>query len=754
MMQARFATLATIALGAAALAAPPKKPTPSVSAPLDGAKLFAQQCAACHGAKGEGGKVYPKALAGALSIEKLAGYLEKSMPPGPKHVSATEAKAIAGFMYPEFYSPLAQARVRPARVALSRLTARQYRSALTDLIGSFRPNVPVGAERGLKGVYYRARNMDNGQKVLERIDSQIRFDFGKGTPAPDKFDPYQFSIRWEGGLTAPDSGEYELVVRTDQSFRLWVNNTESYEQPLIDGWVKSGKQTEFSMPLYLLGGRSYPIRLEFSKSTFGVDDTKDQNKRPIAPAFVTLAWKRPHLTEEPIPTRCLTPAWRPEVFVARTPLPPDDRSMGYERGDSVSKAWDEATTAAAIEATQYISDEWRKLLPSTDEKTFAKKFVERALRHPLTPEETAFFVDKQFAKVPDPAVGLRRTVLLTLKSPQFLFREAGASDAYAVASRLSFTLWDAPPDEVLLQAARDGKLNTPEGVRAEAERMVAGPLAWAKLREFLLLYLKVDQVPEMAKDEKRFPDFDAATATDLRTSLELFLESTAWSPKSDFRELLLSDKVFFNGGLAKIYGADLAPDAPFQAVEQTERSGVLTQPYLLASFAYIAESSPIHRGVLLSRNFLGRTLAPPPVAVAPVAASLQPKLTTRQRVSLQTKPAACNSCHGLINPLGFTLEKFDAIGRLRDKDNGQPVDDSGSYNGKPLKGSRELAQFLADSPEVHTAFVEKLFQNLTKQPIRAWGPDTLPTLTQKFKANEFSIRKLMVEVAVTAARRP
>jgi hypothetical protein len=288
-------------------------------------------------------------------------------------------------------------------------------------------------------------------------------------------------------------------------------------------------------------------------------------------------------------------------------------------------------------------------------------------------------------------------------------------------------------------------------VRAQAERLARDPRAWAKLREFLLLYLKVDQVPDLAKDDRRFPEFDQATASDLRTSLELFLESVAWSEKSDLRELLLSEKVFLNGNLARIYGADLAPDAPFQPVSLPERSGIITQPYLLASFAYLAESSPIHRGVLLSRSFLGRTLAPPPVAVAPVAASLQPKLTTRQRVSLQTKPAACSSCHGLINPLGFTLEKFDAIGRLREKDNNQPIDDAGSYQNKPLKGSRALAQFLASSPEVHQAFVEKLFQNFTKQPIRAYGPKTLPELAQKFENNEYNIRKLMVETAITAA---
>ncbi len=102
-------------------------------------------------------------------------------------------------------------------------------------------------------------------------------------------------------------------------------------------------------------------------------------------------------------------------------------------------------------------------------------------------------------------------------------------------------------------------------------------------------------------------------------------------------------------------------------------------------------------------------------------------MTTRQRVELQTKPAACSGCHNLINPLGFTLEKFDAIGRLRDKENGQAVDATGSYrsrSGRLVKfaSAMQLGRYLADSDEAHAAFVEKLFQHLVKQPDLAYGP--------------------------------
>ena len=191
-----------------------------------------------------------------------------------------------------------------------------------------------------------------------------------------------------------------------------------------------------------------------------------------------------------------------------------------------------------------------------------------------------------------------RVVLLVLKSPQFLYRELdGGSDGYDVASRLSFGLWDSLPDAELLREAAAGRLATRERVTRQAERMLADPRAQAKVRDFLLLWLRVDQDRDLSKDPKQYPGFDTAAASDLRTSLELFLNQVVWSEKSDYRDLLLFDKVFLNGRLAKLYGVNLPPDAPFQpvALDSDRRAGVLTHPYLMASFAYMDSSSPIHR---------------------------------------------------------------------------------------------------------------------------------------------------------------
>ena len=135
---------------------------------------------------------------------------------------------------------------------------------------------------------------------------------------------------------------------------------------------------------------------------------------------------------------------------------------------------------------------------------------------------------------------------------------------------------------------------------------------------------------------------------------------------------------------------------------------------------------------------------------------LHADLTTRERVALQTQSEACMVCHATINPLGFTLENFDAVGRYRAEEKGKPIDATGAYqarSGEMVKfnGVHELAEFLADSEETHTAFVEQLFHYLVKQPVLAYGSDRLAELDESFKANQFNMRKLAVEIVAETA---
>jgi mono/diheme cytochrome c family protein len=766
-----------------------------------GEQLYKRKCSTCHGADGQGSKANPRALAGDKPLVELTKIVHKTMPEDdPGTLSADDAARVTAYVYDAFYSPDAQARNRPPRVELSRLTVRQYRNALADLVGSFRAPPAADDRRGLLARYFRGRRMNNGQQAVERIDPQVRFDFRTGSPDP-KLDASDFSIRWEGSLVAPETGEYEFTVRTEHAARLWLNDPD---QPLIDAWVKSGTDTDHKGSIFLLAGRPYHLRLEFSKARQGVNNQKkDQVPKPVQ-ASVALMWKRPRGGPETIPSRHLSPARVPEAFVLSVPFPPDDRSLGWERGSAVSRAWDQATTDGAIETAGYVAarlDELTGLRPASREprpnsgnpasirfdrkagpkvsdderrrkaRELAAAFVERAFRRPLSPDQKRVFIDRQFEEAGDPELAVKRVVLLALKSPRFLYRETGTgTDGHAVAERLAFSLWDSVPDRELLDLAAAGKLTGRDEVHRQATRMLSDPRAKAKIREFLFTWLKVDYPPDLAKDPKRFPGFDPAVASDLRTSLELFLDDTVWSETSDFRQLLLSEDIYMNGRLAAYYGptaaAKLFPtflpaETPFQKVklDGDRRAGVLTHPYIMASFAYTGTSSPIHRGVFLSRGVLGRSLRPPQEAFTPLPEDLHPTLTTRERVHLQTKSENCQACHGLINPLGFTLEHFDAVGRYREKDNQKPVEASGSYltrTGQTVTftAARDLAKFLARSEEVHAAFAEQLFHHLVQQPVRAYGPTTMTDLRNAFAADGFNMRKLAVTIAVTAALPP
>src|SRR5262249_43481229 len=149
--------------------------------------------------------------------------------------------------------------------------------AVADLIGTFRAPGKWEGEGGLKAEYYKSRRFRTSDRVLSRVDPEVNFDFGTAAPIPEKIEPHEFSIRWEGSVRAPESGEYEFIVRTEHAARLWVNDTT---KPLIDAWVKSGNDTEYRGTITLLGGRAYPIRLEYSKAKQGVDDSKKTKKKP------------------------------------------------------------------------------------------------------------------------------------------------------------------------------------------------------------------------------------------------------------------------------------------------------------------------------------------------------------------------------------------------------------------------------------------------------------------------------------------
>lgn len=735
-----------------------------------GVKIYRDQCLRCHGASGEGvaGK-HDEPLYGERSIESLTRLIARTMPEDKKQkCSSEEARAVAEYIHGAFYSPQARAKTNPARINFSRLTNRQFRESIADLIGSFRPLKQATNGGGWHAEYYQSKGMNKKEKkVIERTDRSVNFDFGTNSPM-EGITADQFSIAWTGSLIAADTGMYEFRITTPNGTRLYLNtdlaagdsnrrdDSDAKRQPaLIDLWVSSGAMIrEGVAQMFLLGGRTYPMRLDYFKF-------KEKT------ASVKFEWKPPHGPWQVVPAVALSTEPSSMVSVVATPLPPDDASVGYERGTSVSKAWHEATTKAAVEAAAQIEARLELLADVKDNATnrverfkeFCAAFAERAFRRPLSPELRQAFVESHFGPKVAPEAAVKRTVMLVLTSPRFLYPDVpGSTDDHAVAARLSLALWDSLPDAALREAAGRSEIHTREQVRSQAARLMQAPRARTKLREFFQHWLAIQDAEDITKDKKAFPDFNEVIVADLRVSLEKFVEHVVWGESSDYRQLLQADYLFLNDRLAAFYGASGRPGGDFTLVkfDPDERAGVFTHPFLLSAFSYHKSTSPIHRGVFLTRNVLGRFLKPPPMAIEFMDDRFDPSLTMREKVTQLTSKDACMSCHVTINPLGFSLENYDAVGRYRKMDNNKPVNAEADYtttDGKMirLRGPRDLAEHAVTSAEARRGFVRQMFQQTAKQPPAAYGADTLQRLDAGFVESGHHIRNLLVEIAVTAA---
>lgn len=768
------------------------------------ARIFATKCARCHGADGEGASdAYQKPLRGSESLDELTELISETMPEdSPEDCTGQEARLLAEYIRRHYLDR------KPSR-GLTRLTVAQYRNAIADVIGRFAPGKVASeyGERGrrsyemrpgqqstvpgLRAEYYQSKGMSKADQLgFYRSDTSIEFDFAHGSPAPT-ISPDQFSIIWQGGVFAGDSGDYEFRVTTQNGARLYLNldpresrrklrDDASIEgqQALIDVWVGSGELRSRSAKVFLLGGRRYAIRLEFFKYLEKTSSIK-------------LEWKPPHGTWSVLDYNHTTSFRPPRVYVCDVPFPADDRSLGYERGNSISAQWHTATTEAAVAAANEVVARL-PLLAGFAEDTdleerrelvehFVVRFAEVAYRRPLTSTEEELYGQVALSDPTNLEAGVQRAVVMALMSPHFLYADltpGGAQPSqYTIASRLSFGLWDSIPDERLLKAAAEGKLGTADEIRQQALRMMFDPRTKGKIRDFFRAWLELDE-RDLAKDKQLFPEFDEAVIADLRESLELFVERIVWSRDSDYRELLLADYIALNPRLRELYpsaieetdeglqdGREIKRRAnrrqfasEFQPVDfpEDQRSGVLTHPYLLSAYSYHNSTSPIHRGVFLTRNIVGRVLSPPPIAVAFKDDEFAPDLTMREKITQLTRDTACMSCHSVINPLGFTLENFDAVGRWRTTDNDKPVDTKSRYttsSGETVEvaSARDIAKFAVESEAAHRSFITHVFEHVVKKSPYDFDADLAEQLREQFADDDFNIRNLWANVAATAA---
>lgn len=361
--------------------------------------------------------------------------------------------------------------------------------------------------------------------------------------------------------------------------------------------------------------------------------------------------------------------------------------------------------------------------------------------------------------------GIEMALSAVLVNPRFLFRiEAdppgvASGSAYRIpdvqlASRLSFFLWGSIPDDELLDLAERGELGRPEVLLSQARRMLADPRSRNLVSNFADQWLHLRNLESITPDLRLFPDFDDNLRQAFRRETEMLLEEVVREDRSVL-ELLTSDHAYLNERLAKHYGIPHIYGSRFRRVELGEgrvRGGLLRQGSILTVTSYATRTSPVIRGKWVLENLLGTPPPPPPANVPALKDNtVSSSLSVRERLARHRADVVCAGCHRLMDPVGFALENFDAVGRWRGAEEGRPVDASGGLpDGSRFEGIDGLEKALLNRPEL---FVSTLTEKLLTFALgRGVGYDDAPAvrkIVREARARNFCFSSLIEGIAAS-----
>jgi len=359
----------------------------------------------------------------------------------------------------------------------------------------------------------------------------------------------------------------------------------------------------------------------------------------------------------------------------------------------------------------------KKILSTLMRRAYRRSISDSDLQRPM-----AFY--REGSSGGDFDAGIARASSLVLFNPGFLFRveadpeRVPAGTNYRIsdlelASRLSFFLWSSIPDDELLDAAIRGELRRPDVLERQARRMLADARSYNLASNFAGQWLRLRNLESVSPNVRQYPDFDDNLRQSFRQETELFVDSIRREDRSVL-DLLKTDYTFLNQRLAKHYGIPNVYGSRFRRVTlepDSKRGGLLRHGSILATTSYATRTSPVIRGVWVLGNIFGAP-PPPPLPNVPALDGVVPaNLPIRERLSLHRNNPVCANCHRTIDPVGFALENFDAVGRWRDQEgDGGTIDASGGLPGAgELKGVAGLEEALLRRPELFAGtLTEKL----------------------------------------------
>ena len=409
---------------------------------------------------------------------------------------------------------------------------------------------------------------------------------------------------------------------------------------------------------------------------------------------------------------------------------------------------------------------------------FIAQFGRRAFRRALTASEQANFAGfyAQGAGLYEAGSsfeqGLRFVIEAMLQSPHFLYRielsdtvESGvkiALSGHEVATRLSYMLWNSGPDDALLTAAESGELATPEGIEAQARRLLADPRSEDPVSDFHAQWLDLRKLGNLQKSPDVFPNYKPGMAGAMAEETQRFIRQVIFELDGDYAALMTAPFTYVNADLASIYGLEgIGPEFTEVQLDPLRRGGLLTQPSMLATHAFPHLSSPIHRGAFIQSQILCNPPPPPPgdadLNLPPVEGVIK---TTRQQVEAHTESKEyCAACHKtIINPPGFAFEHYDALGQWRDLENGEPIDAASEFLGKyggefVFTDAIDMIGQIAESQEGQRCYLTQWFRYGFARGEQPVDRCTLDELHLALQDEGYNIQELLVALTKTTAFR-
>jgi len=399
-------------------------------------------------------------------------------------------------------------------------------------------------------------------------------------------------------------------------------------------------------------------------------------------------------------------------------------------------------------------------------KSFVTSFGQRAFRRPLTADEVTAYtaLTSQVATATaDAWQGLEATVSAFLQSPNFLYlTEVGAPDpanpgryrytAYEMASRLAYFLTNNTPDDVLLAAAASGSLVTPEGIQAQAARLLALPSGHDAVRAFFTSLLALDSLDTLTRPVELFPKFTATLGAAMKQETLLVFDDLVFTRDGDYRHVFDQPETFVNAELASLYGVAAPSAGGFARATlpaSSGRAGLLGQAGVLAARDHADGTSPTKRGLFVLTRLLCQNLPLAPPANLQIPPPPSGLITARQKLEQHASNAVCASCHNATDPVGLSLEHLDAMGVYRETDHGLAIDDTGDIGGTKYNGEVGLGAILRDHPALGPCLIQSFYSVGVGHLSTEFDRDTFASIVNQFDTSGARIRLLLT--AITAS---